>query len=166
MATWKFKGLETYERKLSQLSSRKTIAEMAGRVIHKGAGIVADAIREAITDLPVVDHRQHGSESSKLRGVTSAQKKGLLDGFGITPMSEEDDTYNVKLGFDGYNSVKTAQNPDGQPNAMVARAVNSGTSIREKIPFVDQAAKKAKPIAEQAMGEEFDSILKEVWEGD
>lgn len=169
MARFQFKGLAEYEKQLSRIGSVAAVRQIIGQVIYKGADIMADAIRKATEALPEVEssessrvflsNRKHGSGTSKLRGVTSAQKKGLLDGLGITPLSEENSYYDRKIGFDGYND-------DGQPNVMIARAVNSGTSFREKIPFVDQAVRQARPEAEQAMAEEFDRLLKEVWEGD
>lgn len=169
MARFQFKGLEQYEKKLSRISSVAAVSQIIGQAIYKGADIMADAIRKTTEALPEVassessrvflSNRKHGSGASKLRGVTSAQKKGLLDGLGITPMNEENGYYDRKIGFDGYND-------DGQANVLIARSVNSGTSFREKIPFVDQAVRQARPEVEQAMAKEFDRLLKEVWEGD
>ena len=161
MARIKFQGLEEYEKLLSKISSPTATREVAGAAIYAGADVVANAIRESIQQLPEVDHRKRGSSQDKLQGITSAQKKGLLEGFGITPMGEENGYYNVKLGFDGYNDVKTKQYPGGQPNAMIARSINSGTSFRAKTQFVDKATKKAKPQADKAMAEAFDKKLEE-----
>lgn len=161
MATFHFKGLEEYEKMLSNLSSISAVRAICGEVIYAGADIVADAVREAIDSLPVIDHRTHGTSANQLQGITSAQKKGLQEGFGITPMGEDNGVYNVKLGFDGYNSVKTAAYPQGQPNALIARSVNSGTSFRKKTQFVDKAARAAKAPAEKAMAETFDKKLEE-----
>lgn len=166
MAKFKFIGLDGYMDTLSRLSSAETVKAICGATIYAGADIVADAIRAGIDGLPVVDHRQKGSESSQLGGITSAQKKGLQEGFGISPMAEENGYYNVKLGFDGYNSVKTKKYPNGQPNSMIARSINSGTSFRAKIPFVDSAVKQNKKKAEQAMKEKSDEEIRKVMEGD
>lgn len=40
--------------------------------------------------------------------------------------------YNVKIGFDGYNNIRSKRWPQGQPNQMVARAIESGTSWMSK----------------------------------
>lgn len=160
MATWRFKGLEEYERMLSKLGSSETTRAVCGATIYAGADVVADAIRQGIDALPVAPPHKRGTASNPLVGVTSEQKKGLQESFGITPMGWEDGYYNVKLGFDGYNKVKTKKYPNGQPNSMIARSVNSGTSFRQKIPFVDKATRSAKKTAEKTMAEKFDEQLK------
>lgn len=165
MATFKFKGLEEYERMLSKLQEFETVQAVCGATIYSGAEVMADAIKGSIEAIPVVDHRTRGSESAKLKGVTSEQKKGLIEGFGISPMQHTDGFYNVKLGFDGYNSVKTAKYPNGQPNSMIARSVNNGASFREKTQFIDKAVSKAKKKTEQAMVETMDKELEKVTKG-
>lgn len=162
MAKCVFSGLDEYEKMLAKLETSESIQAVCGATIYAGADVVADQIRQGIDALPVVDHRARGSESSKIAGLTSAQKKGLQESFGITPLSHEDGYYNVKLGFDGYNSVKTKKYPSGQPNALIARSVNSGTSFRQKIPFVDSAVRKSKPKALQAMGTACNEAIKKV----
>ena len=77
------------------------------------------------------------------------EKKGLQKGFGITKMLEEDGYYHVKLGFDGYNDIKTKKYPKGQPNVLIARAIESGSSIRDKRPFVRPATNKSRKSAEK-----------------
>ena len=160
MAKFMFKGLDELESQLSQLATSDSIRAVCGATIYAGADVVANEIRKGIDALPVVDHRVKGSEDHKIAGLTSAQKKGLQESFGITPLSQEDGYYNVKLGFDGYNSVRTKKYPGGQPNSMIARSVNSGTSFRQKIPFVDTAVRKAKNPALQAMETACDDAIK------
>ena len=165
MATLKMQGLEEYERMLSKLSSSDTIRAVCGVIIYSGAEIVADAIKSGIESLPVIDHRNVGSEGKKLRGITSLQKKGLIESFGISPMGYENGYYNVILGFDGYNDVKTESFPEGQPNSMIARSINSGTYFREKIPFVDRAVKGSKKKAEESMIKTAESEFKKLTKG-
>ena len=159
MATIKFKGLEDYELRLSRLE--KMTPEIAGRAIYQGAKIVADEIRKEIEDLPVI--QGYGTQASPLPGgVTKAQKEGLLDGLGITPLEEKAGYYNVKIGFDGYNKTKTKKYPKGQPNQLVARGAESGTSWKGKSPFVRPAVKIAKKPAEQAMAKELDKEIQKI----
>lgn len=147
MAVLKFKGLAEYELKLSKLAARS--APVARKAIGAAAGIVADGVRAEIKTLPLV-RTEHGSGDKLLDGVTLPQKMGLLDGFGISPMQDDNGFYHVKLGFDGYNTAQTPSYPKGQPNVLIARAVNSGNSFRKKNQFVTRAvnAKKAKALAE------------------
>lgn len=148
MAVVKFRGPEEYELKLSRLAAGTK--EAAGKAIYAGARIVADEVKKGIEKLPVI-RNEKGSPEHLIDGVTMAQKEGLLEGFGITPMQEEDGAYNVKLGFDGYNATKTEKYPKGQPNQLIARSVESGTSIRKKHPFVRPAVNNSKKKAEEAM---------------
>lgn len=156
MAKLKFKGLEEYERQLMKL--QEVSKDCIGKAIHDGAGIVADAVKANIQSLPIDERRVKNGEM--LNGVSAAQKAGLIDGFGIAPLQDEGGYLNVKLGFDGYNGVKTRSYPNGQPNSLIARSVNSGTSFRQRIPFVDNAVTANKAAAEQKMKDTFDKTLK------
>ena len=159
MATIKFKNLGDYAFRLSRLGQRTK--EICGRAIYPGAAIVADEIRKGIDGLPVV--RGYGTPANPLPGgVTAAQKEGLQDGLGITPLSEKAGFHNVKIGFDGYNSTVTAQYPRGQPNQLVARGVESGTSWKMKSPFVRPAVNRAKAAAEKAMAETLDEEIEKL----
>ena len=153
MAKWKFEGLDEYLRRLEKLQgdSKKQI----GMAIYEGAGIVGREVAAEIQKLPV--NNQHQSN-----GITSVQKKGLIEGFGISHIQDDNNYRNVKLGFDGYNGQKTKNHPNGQPNALIARAVNSGTSFRKKNPFVDRATRRAKGKCELAMREVIEKQINQI----
>ena len=93
-----------------------------------------------------------------------AGKQGLLDGFGISKMEETDGYLHVKLGFDGYNSVKTDKYPQGQPNQLVARGVESGASWIEKTPFVRPAVRRTQKSAVKAMQNIIDEETEKIME--
>ena len=142
MASWKFEGIDEY---LAQLERLKLDTRSAiGRAIYEGAGLVAKEVAGEIQKLPV--NNQYGS-----KGITSVQKAGLIEGFGISHAQTDGDYRHVKLGFDGYNGQRTKKYPNGQPNALIARSVNSGTSFRKKDPFVDRATKRSKSACEVRM---------------
>lgn len=158
MATFQFGGIDTYIKQLNKLQAA-TKDGVIGKTVYAGAAVVADKVRSNIQSLP------EGKESAAVTGaVTPAQKRGLLEGFGISKMHDEDGFINVKLGFDGYNSVKTRKFPKGQPNVLIARAVNSGNSFRKKTKFVDKAVRASKKTAEAAMdaacSREIEKIMK------
>lgn len=137
-------GIDQYVERLANLEF--TAHDTLGRAIYKGADIVADAIRSNIEALP--------------KSVCSEkQKQGLLDGLGIARMREDDGTYNVKIGFDGYNSHVTKKYPKGHANSMIARAIESGTSFSAKHPFVAPAVRATKDAAEKAMADEINKEL-------
>ena len=159
MAKITFKGLEEYELRLSRMGKETT--RIAGAAIYEGAAIVADEIKKGIRGLPVVTG--YGTETNPLPGgVTSAQKQGLLDGLGIAPMQDQNGYLNVKIGFDGYNRTKTDQYPQGQPNQMVARGVESGTSWKKKSPFIRPAINASKQRAEDEMARILDEEIEKV----
>lgn len=137
-------GIDQYVERLTNLEF--TAHDTLGRAIYKGADIVADAIRSNIQSLP--------------KSVcTDKQRQGLLDSLGIAKMRDDDGTYNVKIGFDGYNSHITKKYPKGHPNSMIARAIESGTSFSAKHPFVAPAIRATKDAAEKVMADEINKEL-------
>ena len=66
------------------------------------------------------------------------------------------------IGFDGYNSIKSAQWPQGQPNQMVARSVESGTSFMAANPVIKKSISKARPAAKKAMERAGDQQIKKI----
>lgn len=162
MAKITFKGLEDYELRLSRLS--QGAEEIAGKSIYAGAAIVADAVRENIQRLDARPDREglvayHKKEPPPL---TQSQKQGLLDGFGVSSLQDDRGYLNVKLGFDGYNKLRTKSFPKGQPNVMIARSLESGSSISPKRPFVRPAVNASRQAAEEAMAKVLDEEIEKI----
>ena len=95
-------------------------------------------------------------------GVTAVQKEGLRKGLGITPLEDDMGFYNVKIGFDGYNRTRTKEYPEGQPNQLVARGVESGTSWKQKHPFIRPAVTRSRARVERKMQEILDYEMKKI----
>lgn len=165
MANIEMKGIDEYLIKLSRLE-KASKEEICGKAIYEGAGIVADAIKENITSLPTSDDLGPSWPGQPpLKGPTPIQKQGLLDSFGISKMENSDDgVLNVKIGFDGYNTKKTKKWPQGQPNQMVARSVESGTTFMQKHPFikngVSHSRKKAIAAISKSVQDSIEKIMK------
>lgn len=158
MATFTFKGLEEYELKLAKLGLNTE--KIIGKAVYAGAGVVADAVRKNISSLPIVPPKNSfGTATAPISGVTAAQKAGLSDGFGVSHMRLDNGYYHVKLGFNGYNRTKTKKYPSGQPNILIARSVENGTSFRSKHPFVSPAVRNSRKAAEQKMKEILDEEI-------
>lgn len=163
MAKFTARGMEDYISLLRIYSDN--IAPVLNKAVYNGAKIIADAVTAEIRDLYEIEENEHGSEDHLLSGITAAQKQGLLDGFGVSHLQVEDnDLRFVKLGFVGYNSTETKKYPKGQPNALIARSVISGTSFRQKNGFMARALKKAKAAAqdeiEQTVAAELENLQK------
>lgn len=136
------------DKYLSQLQNLEfQTDEMIGNAIYKGADIVADAIKANIQNLP----------SS---ACTETEKAGLVSGFGIAKMQDENGYFNVKAGFDGYNEDVTKRYPRGKPNSMIARSIEGGTSWKPKHSFIGPAVRATKDQAEKAMAEEIEKQIK------
>lgn len=150
-------GIEKYIQSLETISNASD--EMIGKAIYEGAKVVTDEIRAGLEGVPV-DNR-FAKPGELITGLNQAQKNGLLDSLGITSMRREGGVYDVKVGFDGYNSIKTKTWPQGQPNTMIARSLESGTSFRAKNPVISKATRAAKDKAEEAMAKTFDDELEQ-----
>lgn len=153
------RGLDEYMQALSRLELG-TKEKVIGPAVYQGAKIAADAIQSEITSIPV-DNR-FGTPSRPNNGINAIQKAALHQSFGITKMRNDKGIYNVKLGFDGYNSIKTRRWPKGQPNAMIARALERGTSWLKSYKFIKKAMSKAKTEALDAMQKAVDKGLAEI----
>ena len=156
MARIRFSRLEDYELRLSRLAGRTE--EIAGKAIYAGADIITNAIRANIEGLAAVDDRAGAIAYQKKAPapLTRTAKQGLLDGLGITPMQDDGGYYNVKVGFDGYNDIPTRKYPNGQPNQLIARSLESGSSIAQKHPFIRPAINASRKAAEAKMAEVLD----------
>lgn len=164
MAKFQFHGLEEYAQMLQEIGANTQ--EICGAGVYVMADIIADKVRQNIMSLsavPDIEGLAAWKENRKAQ-LTYSEKEGLIDGFGISPMQNDNGYWNVKLGFAGYNSVKTKKYPQGQPNVMVARAIESGSSVRDKTPFVRPAVastqKKAVEKCKEVIDQEIEKRMK------
>lgn len=157
MADIKFKNLDKYVAQIEKLNFyADTYIKDA---VYAGGNVVADATKEALIALnpdnspSTVEHR---------RTINAKQKAGLIESFGLAPVRNDKGFINVKTGFDGYNEVITKRWPLGQPNAMIARAMESGTSFMDKNPIIRKATNRAKKPCEEAMRLSFENSIKKL----
>ena len=122
--------------------------------MYDGAKILADEARNATEALHTEDG---GAKPPKY--INTIQKKGLLKGLGVMRYRKEDGKWMTVIGFSGYNDLKTKKYPQGQPNAMIARSVESGTSWQTKEPFMRKAAQRAKARATAAVQQTFEKEI-------
>lgn len=137
MAKMTVKGTEEYALKLAKFG--KDALEIAKKVVMAGANPVADEIRKGL------EQNLAGSKYSM---------GDLLDSLGIAPPGpDKNGNTNTKVGFEGYDRK-------GVPNALKARAMESGTSTQPKKPFVRPAVNRAKKRAIEEMGRVLDAEIK------
>ena len=105
MATIQFKRGDEYLAKIARLEASLK-SQVLGEAIYGAAGIVADEIRASLERVPTDEG--YGTRESPTRGPTAYQVRGLADSLGIASMQDDGTGYlNVKIGFDGYNGIKT-----------------------------------------------------------
>lgn len=160
MATIKAVGVDEYVAKLERLTTLSETKDFVGKAIYDGAAVVKGGFLQQLNALPV--GQKYAKDGEKLTTITSVQKRGLQDGFGIAKMRKDGDSYNVKLGFDGYNGQKTSKWPHGQPNSMIARAIVSGTSFREKNDFIGRAVRQTRDPAIKAMQKNLEKQINKI----
>ena len=159
MATMKFKDGADYLLRLEHLSeAAKT--DLLGNAVYDGAKVVADTVKAEIRGLPVDNRR--GTQSDPSNGPRQDQKTGREHSFCIAPIRNDNGFVNVKLGFDGYNGLKTKRWPSGQPNQMIARSVERGTSWMKANPFMKRALRKARKQAPEAMASRLQSEIQKI----
>ncbi len=150
-----FKAGEEYMLKLSRYG--KDFDRIAKKAIYYAAGMVADKIKANIRALPEETYRRLKA-GEQFAGISRQQKQDLIASFGIAPMAaDEKGDINTKLGFDGYGGQPTKKYPKGLPNQLLARSIESGSSVRKKHPFVRNSVRAAK----QAAIEKMNAIIEE-----
>lgn len=157
MPKMKIYGLDKYAKILDEMSSQTV--QVVGEGIYEGANILANTIRQGIQSI-----RTEGPSDWE-RERREEQKQGLANSFGIAPLQDDNGFYNVKLGFEGYNNIKTPSYPNGQPNVLIARMYNSGTSVLSKQSFFDRSVRSARNRAKkkviETIEQKFENITKE-----
>lgn len=161
MATISFKNGDEYLLKLSKLEAALK-DEVCGAAIYGAAGIVADEIRSQLEAVPTDEG--YGTASEPTRGPKAAQKEALLDALGISSMKEKSGYYDVKIGFDGYNGITTKRWPRGQPNQMVARSIERGTTWMKATAFVKKAVAATRKRALEFMKHSVDESIRKIME--
>ena len=165
MAKLTFGGMSEYYAKLKQLEAAFSKDTAIEKAVYKGADVVADQIRDNLETLPE-DGFQRLKPGEQFTGLSAAQKQDLENSFGLTPISRDRSGFvHTKAGFDGYGSFPTKSYPQGVPNALLARAAESGSSVRRKTPFVRTAVNATRKQAIEAMEDSIDDDIKNIFEG-
>lgn len=158
------KALEEYAIQLGYLANDSSIY---GKAVYAMADIVANNVRASIDALPAHPDVEGilAWKTGRKASLTISEKRALQEGFGISPMQKTDGWWNVKLGFDGYDGISTDNYPGGKPIPLLARAVESGSSVREKTPFIRPAVNKSKKQAIEACQNVIDEEMKQRMDG-
>lgn len=142
MAKITFSGLDQYAEQLQGILQH--LPKMVNAALYDGAKVLADATQ---------------AEINGLTELTPEARDGLRKGLGVAHFWTANGTTMTKIGFEGYNSKRTARWPNGQPNAMIARSLIRGTSWMKANRFTARAAKKARMRSIEAMQARLDKDM-------
>lgn len=139
------------------------IDDISKMALYDGAKILADEIKSNLKALPTDDPDRKLRDGSQYTSLTTHEKEHLLKGFGISKIQGNSVEGNdVAVGFGGYGDFKTKKYPKGVPNQLIARSVESGSSVRQKHPFVRPAINKVKREVVKKMGETIELEIKKI----
>lgn len=165
MAKFEMQGMDAYIKQLQDIAGGS--ADVCKAAVYAGAESVANEIKAEMLKLKTTSEelalRAYGKKEPSY--LTLRQKKGLIESFGLPKIREDMGVYDTKAGFDGYNEVKTKRWPNGQPNVLVARSVNNGSSAMIKQPFIRRAVARIRKPAIDAMDKAANKKTKEIMEG-
>lgn len=155
---WAVKGVDEYALKLSKLADKNAVQAIANKAIYGAAAIVADSMKNAIKGLSAEPDTENLKRYKKKQKsvLTKTQKEGLAAGLGIAHFKNTNGYINTKIGFNGYNGVITKKFPEGQPNTMIARMVEGGSSTFEAQPFIRKALSNCRSAAIESMNVTID----------
>lgn len=158
-----FSNQSDYFLRLKNLENQAVSKEIVENAIKKGSAIVADKIRDNLESLSTESFR-FLLDGEMFQNSPEGQRRDLVESFGLTSIERDRNGFiHTKAGFDGFGSWPTNSYPSGVPNQLIARAIESGSSIREKTPFVRPAVKATRKKAIAAMDESIDDDLKKIF---
>lgn len=132
--------------------------------VYNGMEVIRDEVISQIEHLPV-ENGYINKDRLPRNVITDREKQQLLKHIGIAHMDNKNGTVSTKISFDGYTDIKTKAYPKGLPAILVARSINSGSSVRAKVPFMRQAQAAAKTRAIEAATKAAYDELQKIMEG-
>lgn len=147
-------GFEDVERQLRELAEQSTVDGICKRAVFVGAAEVLDETRSQLSALPV--------SNDPTKGVRADQKRGLLDGLGTADMRCTGGVWDTYTGVEGYNEHRTPSYPGGQPNPMIARSIENGSSVNPPFHPFAKAIRSARSRAVEAMRAQVEEDISKI----
>lgn len=162
MAKFEFKGIEDYIKMLEDVNNHT--GNLCKAVVYAGADVLADEVRAQMKKLKTVGNGQalRAYEKKEPTYISTRQLKSLEWSLGIAPIKESKGLYHTRIGWDDYNDIHTERWPNGQPNALIARSCNNGSTAMLKQPFIKRAIATAGNPAVKAMDEEAQEYISKI----
>ena len=148
-------GIEELSRILDRLGV--DAPEFASKALYVGAGVVADAYRNAVNEIKTGGRRHHSEPGGRL--PTPAEKQALDGATGIARFEGSGSEISTVVGIgDGYTTV----NGRKKATKMIARSINHGTSFMKKQPVFRKAGVTSKAPAQRAMIETVNELMDKI----
>lgn len=158
----KVDGMDDVFAKLKAIGG--DIEDVQKRAVYAGMAVIRDEVVRQIEALPV--QKGYLKDKDLPRDViTPREKEQLLKHIGIATMDAKNGTVSTRISFDGYTDIKSKKYPKGLPAILVARSINSGSSMRAKHPFMRNAQAAAKARAVEAAAQAARDALNDKMEG-
>lgn len=131
----------------------KDADKIARVALYDGAREMVNALIEAISALP------EEVSAHPYIGLLPEDKEDLIEGIGVAQFESVGDSVNTHISMEGYARRTESRYPKGVPLPMLARSLESGSSIRAKFPFVRPAvtasSKKCRAAIQKKMDEQI-----------
>ena len=131
-------GMEAFSGLLTELTSNST-------------GLIKRGLYEANKPLYAEVKRGLDALPTGKKELDEVQKEGLLKSLYGSEFQEKDGEIYFVISVTGYNDKKTKSYPKGQPNIMLLRSLERGTSYLHKHPVMRKSLNAAKGRAIEAM---------------
>lgn len=132
-------GMEELSRRLGKLGAKAQ--EVASLSLYEGAGVMADAVSQAVRGIETEPFRYGTSDN---RRKPSPEEKAILENArkGVAKFRKSVDRVDTSVGMQnsGYADLKGKT----VPVPLIANAINSGTSFMQKQPFIRKAKRQEK----------------------
>ena len=129
-----WEGSDELLRKMDKLPEKA--AKIAAEALYEGAGVMADAVSQAVHGIATEDFRYAAGGRKRM---PSPEEKAILEGAkqGVAKFRNDGTRIQTSIGFDnaGYAEL------DGKrkPIPLIANSINHGTSFMQKQPFLRKA---------------------------
>ena len=153
--TMQVEGIEELSRKLTALGDKAE--EVASRALYDGAGVMANAYRNAAASVRAQPFRY---AVFKKRDPSFEEKAAIQGQTGIARFDKNGSEVQTSIGFSGSGYVTIA----GKQKAVrkIANAINSGTSFMNKQPVFRKAATQTAPAASAAIVAKAEKLIDEI----
>ena len=153
--TMQVEGIEELSRKLTALGDKAE--EVASRALYDGAGVMANAYRNAAASVRAQPFRY---AVFKKRDPSFEEKAAIQGQTGIARFDKNGSEVQTSVGFSGSGYVTIA----GKQKAVrkIANAINSGTSFMNKQPVFRKAATQTAPAASAAIVAKAEKLIDEI----